>query len=63
MFECDELSVYRGKDIQITPKIIVTQPTLDQIERFGEKKYFNAIHTLTAVGADLKWQLWDNYNI
>ena len=61
MFEYDELNVYRGKDIQITPKIIVTQPTLDQIEEFGEKRYFNAVHTLTAVGADLKWQLWD-YN-
>ena len=59
MFECDELKIYRGGDIQITPKIIVIQPTLDQIERFGEKRYFNAVHTLTAVGADLKWQLWD----
>ena len=59
MFECDELKIYRGGDIQITPKIIVTQPTLDQIEKFGEKRYFNAVHTLTAVGADLKWQLWD----
>lgn len=59
MFEHDELRIYRGKDIQITPKIIVTQPTLDQIEEFGEKRYFNAVYTLTAVGADLKWQLWD----
>lgn len=59
MFESDELSIYRGKDIQISPKIIVTQPTLSQIEEFGEKQYFNAVHTLTAVGADLKWQLWD----
>lgn len=63
MFEHDELKIYRGKDIQITPKIIVTQPTLDQIEEFGEKRYFNAVHTLTAVGADLKWQLWDFDNI
>lgn len=59
MFEFDELKIYRGKDIQITPKIIITQPTLGQIEEFGERKYFNAVHTLTAVGADLKWQLWD----
>lgn len=59
MFESDELKIYRGRDIHITPKIIVTQPTLDQIERFGEKRYFNAVHNLTAVGADLKWQLWD----
>lgn len=61
MREFDELTIYRGRDIEITPKIIITQPTLDQIERFGEKRYFNAVHTLTAVGADLKWQLWE-YN-
>ena len=61
MYECDELQIYRGRDIQVTPKITVTQPTLDQIERFGEKRYFNAIQTLTSVGADLKWQLWDYY--
>jgi hypothetical protein len=61
MKDCDELQIYRGRDIYVTPKIIITQPTLDQIERFGEKRYFSAIHTLTAVGADLKWQLWD-YN-
>jgi hypothetical protein len=62
MFELDELKIYRGKDIYITPKIIVTIPTLDQIEEFGEKRYFNAVYTLTAVGADLKWQLWDYCN-
>lgn len=59
MFEIDELKLYRGRDIPITDKIIVTQPTLGQIEEFGEKRYFNAVHNLTAVGADLKWQLWD----
>ena len=59
MFEIDELQVYRGKDIYITDKIIVTQPTLDQIEVFGEKRYFQAVRNLTSVGADMKWQLWD----
>lgn len=59
MLGYDELKIYRGSDIYITPKIIVTQPTLDQIEKFGESRYFNAVHTLTSVGADLKWQLWD----
>ncbi len=59
MFEFDELKIYRGSDIQITPKITIMQPTLGQIEEFGERRYFGAIHTLTATGADLKWQLWD----
>ena len=63
MFEQDELKIYRGSDIQITPQIMVTQPTIGQIEEFGERRYFSAVHTLTAVGADLKWQLWDYYNV
>ena len=63
MFEFDELKIYRGMDIPITDKIIVTQPTLGQIEEFGEKRYFQAVRNLTSVGADLKWQLWDYFNI
>lgn len=63
MFELDELKIYRGKDIKITDKIIVTQPTLSQIEEFGEKRYFQAVRNLTSVGADLKWQLWDYFEI
>lgn len=59
MFNYDELMIYRGKDIQIAPQIIITQPSIDDIIEFGEKRYFSAIHTFTAVGADLKWQLWD----
>ena len=61
MFDIDELKIYRGSDIPITDKIIVTQPTLDQIIEFGEKRYFQAVHQLTGVGADFKWQLWDYF--
>lgn len=63
MFEIDELKVYKGSDIQITDKIIVIQPTIDQIIEFGEKRYFQAVHSLTGVGADFKWQLWDYFGI
>ena len=63
MFDIDELKIYRGSDIPITDKIIVTQPTIDQIIEFGEKRYFGAVHCLTGVGADFKWQLWDYYGI
>lgn len=62
-YELDELKIYRGADIWITPKITVTQPTIGQIADFGEKKYFSAVHTLCAVGADLKWQLNDYLGI
>lgn len=63
MFEIDELKIYRGSDIPITDKIIVMQPTIDQIIEFGEKRYFQTVHCLTGVGADFKWQLWDYFNI
>ena len=63
MFDIDELKIYRGSDIPITDKIIVTQPTLDQIIEFGEKRYFQTVHCLTGVGADFKWQLWDYFGI
>ena len=63
MFDVDDLKIYRGSDIRITDKIIVTQPTIDQIIEFGEKKYFQTIYTLTGVGADFKWQLWDYFEI
>lgn len=62
MFDVDELKLYRGSDIVITDKIIVTQPTIGQIVDFGEKKYFHAVQCLTSVGADFKWQLWDYFN-
>lgn len=61
MFEIDELKIYRGSDIPITDKITVMQPTIDQIIEFGEKRYFGAVHCLTGVGADFKWQLWDYF--
>ena len=63
MFDVDDLKIYRGSDIPITDKIIVIQPTLDQIIEFGEKRYFQAVQQLTGVGADFKWQLWDYFNI
>lgn len=61
MFDVDDLKIYRGSDIRITDKIIVIQPTIDQIIEFGEKRYFQVVHSLTGVGADFKWQLWDYY--
>lgn len=63
MFDVDDLKIYRGHDIRITDKIIVTQPTIDQIIEFGEKQYFQTVYCLTGVGADFKWQLWDYYGI
>ena len=58
-YDIDELSVYRGRDVPISEVITVYQPCLGEIEEFGEQRYFSAVHLLTSVGADLKWQLFD----
>ena len=63
MYKYDEFQVYDGDDIYITKDIIITQPSLEEVKKFGEQRYFSAVHTLTSVGADLKWQLWDMLGI
>lgn len=56
----NKLDLYRGLDIHITDKIIIKQPTIDEIRIFGDMKYFGAINTLCGTGADFKFQLWQN---
>lgn len=56
-YKYDELKIYRGHDIYLTDKIIVKQPTIGQIEEFGEQRYFSAIINLTSVGVDMIWHL------
>lgn len=63
MYRYDEFQMYDGDDISITKDIVITQPSLKAIKEFGEQKYFSAVHTLTSVGADMKWQLWDMLGI
>ena len=55
----DDLLIYRGNDFIINDKITIHQCTLDEICTYGEYNYFALINTLTAVGADMKFQLFD----
>ena len=55
----DELSVYRGEDYKISDYITIHQPTLDEIERYGEQEYYSMIYQLTATPQTMKAQLWD----
>lgn len=57
--EIDHLQIYGGDDFYINPHLTVRQPTLGEIKRFGEQKYYRMLYTLCSVGADLKWQLYD----
>lgn len=55
----DELKLYRGIDYPVNNFILIRQPTLGDICSYGEQEYFNMIHTICSVGADMKWQLDD----
>lgn len=56
--EIDELRLYSGSNIVLDNGIIIKQPTLLEVIDFGEREYFSSLYTLTSVGADLKWQLF-----
>lgn len=58
-FEIDELQMYMGDDYQVNQKIAIHQPTIGEIIKFGEKKYFNMVYTICAIPSDMKPQLWD----
>lgn len=53
----EPISIFRGKDINISNGITITQPTIGQIEEFGENDYFSTIKTFCAVGCDLICEL------
>ena len=55
----DELQIYRGKDIYVKKGIVIHQPNLDEICEYGEREYWSLVNTLTSVGADMKFQLYD----
>lgn len=61
--EFDELQIYGGSNYRINDDISIRQPTLGEIKDYGEKNYFGMINTLCSVGADLKWQLNDYYDV
>lgn len=59
MADNDELKIYRGNDYVINDKIIIHQPTLEEICDFGEEKYFSFISRFTSIPVDYIAQLED----
>ncbi len=56
------ISVFRGRDYEINPMLSIRQPTIEEIEEYGEKKYFGIVRTLTATPADRKVEIWDSFH-
>jgi len=57
--EIDDLQLYFGDDYYVNDNIIIRQPTIGEIVKMGEKKYYSMIMTLTAIPSDMKAQLYD----
>ena len=59
LFEIDQLQLYFGDPYVINNNITIFQPTVGEIMKYGEKKYYSMVHTLTAISSDMKSQLDD----
>lgn len=55
----DLAQFYIGYGFKLNDELLVRQPTLDEIIRFGEKEYFALINLLTSIPSDRKSELWD----
>ncbi len=59
----DQLKIFRGEPYYITDKIIIKQPSLDEIVTYGEREYFSLVQTIAATPADKKVEIWDSLGI
>lgn len=55
----DELSLFIRKDYQVTDKIAIHHPTVQEIAEFGEQRYYSSVFMLTCIPSDMKHQLED----
>ncbi len=53
----DKSSLYYGEPFEICNGITIHIPTLADIRKYGELKYYKMVHTLCSVGIDICWQL------
>ena len=63
IFEYDELKMFFGEPYHVNDKITIFQPTIGDICEWGEKKYYQMIHTLTCIPSDMKSQLEDIFHV
>lgn len=59
LLQIDAIQLYFGDPYVINDKIVVSQPTIGDIVKYGEQSYFSMVHTLCATPSSLKSKLWD----
>lgn len=58
-YQVDELRLYLGDEIKIANGVILCQPTVGDIAKYGEAEYFRTAQTLCATPSSMKVQLDD----
>ena len=59
----DQLKLFRGEGYKINDKILIRQPTLEEIVNFGEQRYFGLVRTICSTPADRKVEIWDKLHV
>lgn len=59
LINVDPLKLYFGDDFRINDKIVIHQPTINEIANYGEQAYFNMASTICSIPSDMKSNLWD----
>lgn len=59
LLEVDELALYFGDPYKINNYVTITLPKIGELVKYGERRYFSIIQTLTAIPSEMKSQLWD----
>lgn len=59
----DEGQLFFGFDYEVTDKIKVRSPSVMEVIKFGEQKYYQTVSTMCAVPSDMKSFLYDNFGL
>lgn len=54
-----KLLMYLNEEYKVNDYIIIKQPSILDIAKFGENKYFNVVNTLCAIPSDFKYELYE----
>lgn len=55
----EKMMLLRGAPYEVNQHIVINHPTLEEIEKFGESKYWQLVSSLTASSFDFRFQLDD----
>lgn len=59
ILDFDELQMYFGEDYVVNDYITIHTPTVGEIIKLGERKYYSVVSTITAIPSDMKSILFD----